>query len=137
MFHKTDLEKINEYLNLLACGVKDNGLTEEQEREVLNLSCKCIDIIDKVNKKYGLVTLTPFMYKPHGNYEEYLVYSVNCSRPEKTTGFMQGYFKCTHCNEGSQFRFYDDSHYPKDLLKMIVKMNKYNLKGEVNYEYAI
>ena len=113
MLHKIELEKIKDYLNYLACGVKDNGLTKEQEREVLDLSCKCVDIIEAIDIENVIVVLTPFMYKPHGNYEQYLVYSVNCSRPEKTTGFMQGYFKCTHCNEGSQFRFYDDSHYPK------------------------
>jgi len=135
MFHKTELEKINKYLNLLACGVKDNGLTKEQEREVLNLACKCVDTIDEINKKYGLVTLTPFMYKPHGNYEEYLVYSVNCSRPEKTTGFMQGYFKCTHCNEGSQFRFYDDTYWPKYYTKCPKCNKEFVVEDDHEYEY--
>ncbi|HFK1435645.1 TPA: hypothetical protein ACGXNJ_005839 [Bacillus cereus] len=66
-----------------------------------------------------MVNLTPFMYKPHypETAEPYLVYSVGCDNPEKTSGWMQGYWKCTHCGEGSQFRFYDDTYWPKYVAK--------------------
>lgn len=30
---------------------------------------------------------------------------------------MQGYWECTNCGEGNQFRFYDDDHHP-DFLAM-------------------
>ncbi len=30
---------------------------------------------------------------------------------------MQGYWECTHCGEGSQFRFYDDTYWPKYVAK--------------------
>ncbi|MDQ0154948.1 hypothetical protein [Robertmurraya andreesenii] len=62
--------------------------------------------------------LTPFMYTAH--YEgakPYLVYSVDCDEPEKTSGYMQGYWACTHCGEGNHFRFYDDSYHPRFLAK--------------------
>jgi len=118
MFHKSELEKINNYLSLLACGVKDNGLTKEEEREVLNLSYKCLDIVDAINIENGIITLTPFIYKPiHRDTEPYLVYSVNCSNPDKYSGFLQGYWNCTHCGEGSQFRFYEDSFAPEYYTK--------------------
>ena len=119
MFHKSELEKINNYLSLLACGVKDNGLIkEEEEREVLNLSCKCLDIIDAINIENGIITLTPFMYEvPYGDHRKYIVYSVNCSNPNKHSNFLQGYWKCTHCGEGSQFRFYEDSFDPEYYTK--------------------
>lgn len=59
-------------------------------------------------------SLTPFMYKPHYSEttEPYLVYSVGCDKPETTSGFIQGYWKCTNCGEGNQFRFYDDDYDP-------------------------
>ncbi|MCQ6527873.1 hypothetical protein [Bacillus mycoides] len=65
-----------------------------------------------------MVKLTPFMYAPHYNPDKpYLVYSVNCDKPETTSGYMQGYWKCTNCGEGSQFRFYDDTYWPKYVAK--------------------
>ncbi len=65
-----------------------------------------------------MIHLTPFMYSPHWKPNEpYLVYSVNCDEPEKTSGYMQGYWKCTHCGEGHQFRFYDDRFAPKYIAK--------------------
>ncbi|MBT2580219.1 hypothetical protein J7E43_23070 [Bacillus sp. ISL-8] len=62
--------------------------------------------------------LTPFMYKPHyaETAEPYLVYSVGNDKPETTRGYvMQGYWECTHCGEGNQFRFYEDDHHPDFL----------------------
>jgi hypothetical protein len=53
----------------------------------------------------------PFMYQPVGrpNDEPYLVYAVNEDDPENVRrSYTQGYWKCTHCEEGSQYRFYDD-----------------------------
>ncbi|ARJ25451.1 hypothetical protein B7492_30770 (plasmid) [Bacillus mycoides] len=59
-------------------------------------------------------SLTPFMYKPHysESAEPYLAYSVGCDKPETTSGFMQGYWECTNCGEGNQFRFYDEDYHP-------------------------
>jgi hypothetical protein len=59
--------------------------------------------------------IVPFMYQPFDRPEDeaYLVYSVNNDDPENESGYMQGYWKCTHCGEGSQFRFYDDDHHPE------------------------
>lgn len=54
-----------------------------------------------------MVQLKPFMYKPHYAPDKpYLVYSVDCDSPETTSGYIQGYWKCTHCEKGNQFRFY-------------------------------
>ncbi|OME55552.1 hypothetical protein BSK59_13835 [Paenibacillus odorifer] len=60
-----------------------------------------------------MVSLTPFQYKnPYSeNTEEYTVYAVNCTNPEKRSGFMQGHFYCNYCGKGSFFRFYDESPY--------------------------
>lgn len=57
--------------------------------------------------------LTPLMYTKHYDPNiSYLVYSVGCDKPETTSGFMQGYWECTHCGKGNQFRFYDDTYHP-------------------------
>lgn len=67
-------------------------------------------------------SLTPFMYKPHYSEtaEPYLVYSVGNANPETTRGYvMQGYWECTHCGEGNQFRFYDDDHHPYFQLRVL------------------
>lgn len=54
--------------------------------------------------------IVPFMYqsKYRPQDEPYIVYSVNEDDPEHYSGFVQGYWKCTYCGEGSQFRFYDE-----------------------------
>lgn len=54
--------------------------------------------------------IVPFQYKSKHRPDEepYTVYAVNEDNPENTSGYIQGYWKCTHCGEGSQFRFYDD-----------------------------
>jgi len=118
MFHKLELEKIRNYLGYLLSGINENGLTRDEEREVLSLCGKCHNIIEKIDIENGIITLTPFMYKPiHRDTEPYLVYSVNCSNPDKYSGFLQGWWKCIHCGEGSQFRFYDDSFAPKYYTK--------------------
>lgn len=54
--------------------------------------------------------LVPFMYQPAYSPDKtpYLVYAVNQRSPEKTSGFIQGYWSCTDCGKGNQFRFYDD-----------------------------
>ncbi|GAB6549268.1 hypothetical protein bcgnr5378_07760 [Bacillus cereus] len=57
--------------------------------------------------------LTKFMYSPHWDPENpYWVYSVGCTKPETTSGYIQGFWRCTHCGKGNQFRFYDDTYWP-------------------------
>ena len=56
--------------------------------------------------------IVPFMYQPYSSGgeppEPYQVWAVNESNPENTHGFLQGYWECTHCGKGNQFRFYDE-----------------------------
>lgn len=54
--------------------------------------------------------IVPFEYfNERMSDKPYTVYAVNEDNPEKNLGgYTQGYWKCTHCGEGSQFRFYDD-----------------------------
>ncbi|MCA1064683.1 hypothetical protein QTG56_24035 (plasmid) [Rossellomorea sp. AcN35-11] len=60
-----------------------------------------------------MTVLTPFTYtSQHDKDHSYVVYSVNCTTPETTSGYVQGYWKCTECGKGNQFRFYDDTHHP-------------------------
>lgn len=58
-------------------------------------------------------TLTKVTYTPpYESAEPYTVYAVNCKNPEKShLGWSQGYYHCTNCGEGNQFRFYDESPY--------------------------
>jgi len=51
MFHKTELEKIRNYLGYLLSGINENGLTRDKEREVLSLCGKCHNIIEKIEQK--------------------------------------------------------------------------------------
>lgn len=48
MLNKEQLDKINQYLCYLACGIENNGLSKEAEREVLDLGCRCLDEIEKI-----------------------------------------------------------------------------------------
>jgi len=51
MFHKIELEKIRNYLGYLLSGINENGLTRDEEREVLSLCGKCHNIIEKIEQK--------------------------------------------------------------------------------------
>jgi len=42
-----ELNKINGYLNYLAFGIEDNGLSKEQIDDVMNLSCRCFDCMEE------------------------------------------------------------------------------------------
>jgi hypothetical protein len=44
------LNKINTYLCYLAHGLDDNKLTKEANKEIMDLGCKCLDMIDELNK---------------------------------------------------------------------------------------
>lgn len=80
-------------------------------------------------------TLTLFMYTPHYDKENpYLVYSVDCTTPEKRSGYMQGYWKCTHCGEGNQFRFYDDTHHPLYLAKCPSCKEEFIAKDDTDWD---
>ncbi|WP_254919309.1 hypothetical protein [Bacillus cereus] len=76
------------------------------------------NLIEKCKGTKELVYLTPFMYaRKYQPDKPYLVYSVNCDKPEATSGYMQGHWRCTHCDEGNHFRFCDDYYYPKYVAK--------------------
>lgn len=63
------------------------------------------------------VLLVPFQYfNERMSDKPYTVYMINEDNPNKS-GYIQGYWKCTHCGEGSQFRFYDDSNWPNYQAK--------------------
>lgn len=49
MLSKKEFDKISTYLSLLACGILDNGLSADEEREVLMLSNKCLECVDEVD----------------------------------------------------------------------------------------
>ena len=51
MFHKLELEKIRNYLGYLLSGINENGLTRDEEREVLSLCGKCHNIVEKIEQK--------------------------------------------------------------------------------------
>jgi hypothetical protein len=55
MFLKQEeLDKINQWLGYLACGIVDSGLTDEQTKEVLSLGCRCLDHIDTMKGEYTI-----------------------------------------------------------------------------------
>jgi hypothetical protein len=54
LLNKEELDKINQWLGYLALGIEDNGLTEEQTREILSLGCRCLDNIDNLNGEYTI-----------------------------------------------------------------------------------
>ncbi|GAB6439584.1 hypothetical protein bcgnr5369_00660 [Bacillus cereus] len=81
-------------------------------------------------------SLTPFMYKPrYETAKPYLVYSVGCNKPETTYGFMQGYWECTHCGEGNQFRFYDEDHYPNYVATCPGCKKDFIAEDDTDYDY--
>ncbi|EST12027.1 hypothetical protein [Sporolactobacillus laevolacticus] len=59
--------------------------------------------------------IVPFQYKDIYAHKEYTVFAVNEDQPEKRSGYVQGYWRCTHCGEGNQFRLYDDA--PNHIAK--------------------
>lgn len=63
------------------------------------------------------ILLVPFQYfNERMSDKPYTVYMINEDNPNKS-GYTQGYWECTHCGEGSQFRFYDDSNFPNYQAK--------------------
>jgi len=48
-----ELSEITNHLNYLVSGVKDNGLSKEQNAKIMNLSGRCLDTIDEIEGKDG------------------------------------------------------------------------------------
>jgi hypothetical protein len=81
-----------------------------------------------------MIQLTRFLYTPHYAPDKpYVVYSVDCDSPEITSGYIQGYMKCTNCGKGNHFRFYINSknrHLAKcpDCKEEFLAIEDYKLK---------
>jgi hypothetical protein len=45
-----ELDKINTYLWYLAQGIENNRLTKVENKEVMDLGCRCLDMADELEK---------------------------------------------------------------------------------------